>query len=132
MAIEDILIEIIEDIAKGACNLDAEDSFSRMATPLYVLTNTSKNKGAAAMLYKNVLKDFASQFSVDEVIIIPSSVEEVLLIPKKSGINISERKCREMLLEVNETIEAEIVLSNNIYVYSLKYDEVRIYNDKRN
>lgn len=81
------------------------------------------------MLYKDILKDFASRFDVEEVMIVPSSIEEVLLIPKRAELDLTESRCMEMLLEVNETIDGEIVLSENIYVYNLNDDVIRICND---
>ena len=80
---------MMDNMEQGASDLGIEESLSKMTTPLYVLTNISKNKGAATIMYNNVLKDFAISNLVEEVIIIPSSTEEVLLIPKKEELDIS-------------------------------------------
>lgn len=127
--LDDVIIGIISDIGKKPSDFDLEDDFDNRISPFYVLSNNFKCNGAATMLYKNVLKDFTLRFGVEEVIIIPSSVEEVLLIPKRAELDLTESRCREMLLEVNETIEEELVLSENIYVYNLNDDEIRICND---
>ena len=127
--IEDVIMGMMDNMEQGASDLGIEESLSKMTTPLYVLTNISKNKGAATIMYNNVLKDFAISNLVEEVIIIPSSTEEVLLIPKKAELDISESMCKDMLLGVNDTIEADIILSNNIYVYSLNANELRIYSE---
>ena len=50
------------------------------ASPLYVLTNTSGIHGASCMLYPQVLKNFAEGVERD-LIILPSSIHEVLLLP---------------------------------------------------
>ena len=129
MSIEDVIIGLIEEQGKKADDFGIEESLVNNATPLYVLSNTYKNKGATTILYRDILKDFAIRCDVNEVIIIPSSVDEVLLIPKISDNTISEENCKEMLLSVNDTLEMDIVLSSNIYVYNLIENEIRIYND---
>ena len=48
---------------------------------MYVLTNKYKLWGAAAFLYPGVLKATAKRFGKD-LIILPSSVHEVILIPQ--------------------------------------------------
>ena len=127
--LDDVIIGIINDIGKKPSDFDLEDDFNKRVSPFYVLSNTCRNNGAATIMYKDVLKDFATRFGVEEVMIIPSSVEEVLLIPKTAEIDLTESRCREMLLEVNETIGEDIILSENMYVYNLSDDEIRIYND---
>ena len=52
------------------------------ASPLYVLTNTSGIHGASCLLYPQVLKNFAEGVERD-LIILPSSIHEVLLLPKE-------------------------------------------------
>lgn len=96
----------------------------------YVLSNEPRLNGAAAMMYDDILKNFADEQEVDEVIIIPSSIHEVILIPKPENSDISEKKCYEMVNEVNSTsVEPEEILSNNIYIYSRIADEVTIWNE---
>ena len=127
--LDDVILGIINDIGKKPSDFEIEDDFDNRVSLFYVLSNNFRCNGAATMLYKDILKDFASKFDVEEVMIIPSSVEEVLFIPKRAELDLTESRFRQMLLEVNETIEGEIVLSENIYVYNLNDDEIRIYND---
>ena len=47
---------------------------------LHVLTNRRGIYGASCMLYRDIIKDFADQEETD-VIILPSSIHEVLLFP---------------------------------------------------
>ena len=85
------------------------------ALPMYVLTNREKRFGAAAMLYSERIRELAEKFGSD-LLILPSSVHEVLLIP--------DDRCREysvyrqMVEEVNRTqVAPEEVLSYGLYRY---------------
>ena len=92
------------------------------ASPLYVLTNTSGIHGASCMLYPQVLKNFAEGVERD-LIILPSSIHEVLLLPKEEYVS-----CQEMsrLVEcVNQTeVPSQDRLSNQVYLYSREKDSV--------
>ncbi len=87
-----------------------EDTF-----PMYVLTNRDKRFGAAAMLYSEGLGELAEQLGSD-LLILPSSVHEVLLIPDDHSREYSFY--RQMVGEVNRTqVEPEEVLSYGLYRY---------------
>ena len=89
------------------------------------MTNKLKMYGATTIFYKDVLKKFALQQNVEELIIVPSSVHEVLLIGKDDNEWINEERFQEMLLEVNEAeVETTDLLSNSIYVYKLESEEI--------
>lgn len=90
---------------------------------MFILTNDIKTNGAVCMMYPNVLKDFAEEKGLD-LFIIPSSIHEVLLVPKKSG---SAKRLNEILNDVNKnSLDSVEILSNKIYSYSRKLDEVVI------
>ena len=92
---------------------------------VFVMTNKLKMYGATTIFYKDVLKKFALQQNVEELIIVPSSVHEVLLICKDDNEWINEERFQEMLLEVNEAeVETTDLLSNSIYVYKLESEEI--------
>ena len=50
-------------------------------TPVFVLSNKCKNKGASAILNKRVLKEFGKKYHTERIIMLPSSIHETLLIP---------------------------------------------------
>ena len=82
----------------------------------YVLTNESKLNGAACILYENVLYDFAQKLGAD-LYILPSSVHEVILLPKLSMFEKDELV--NMVKEVNtEGVAADEVLSDHVYEYN--------------
>lgn len=89
--------------------------------PMYVLTNTLRYHGAAAMLYKNVISDFAELIETD-LYILPSSIHEVILIPKASDIG--KPMLEQMVKEVNrEEVESIERLSNHVYCYQRETGE---------
>lgn len=90
---------------------------------MFVLTNEQKNFGASCILYPNVLKDFADK-EQNDFYIIPSSVHEVILVPKKAENR--ERLC-EILNEVNKKeLDTIDLLSDTVYEYDREKDEVII------
>lgn len=95
---------------------------------LYVMTNRGKFYGASALLAQGALKDFAEKEKAKEVVILPSSIHEVLLIPFSRTIKEMEILCyRKMVHEVNETqLQPDEWLSDNIYVYKYKEDTIQM------
>ena len=85
---------------------------------LYVLTNSSRVNGAACILYDNLLKKFANDVHSD-LYILPSSVHEVIIVPKKNAFDNSE--LADMVREVNEQgVSQDEILSDNVYEYNRK------------
>lgn len=103
---------------KCGVNVDGEEVDLKDYVPsdMYVLTNESKLNGAACILYENVLYDFAQKLGSD-LYILPSSVHEVILLPKLSMFEKDELV--NMVKEVNtEGVAADEVLSDHVYEYN--------------
>lgn len=103
---------------KCGVNVDGEkvDLKDYVPSDMYVLTNESKLNGAACILYENVLYDFAQKLGAD-LYILPSSVHEVILLPKLSMFEKDELV--NMVKEVNtEGVAADEVLSDHVYEYN--------------
>jgi hypothetical protein len=92
---------------------------------IYVLTNEAKIQGAACMFYDNVLQEFAEK-SGSNLIVIPSSVHEVLLLPDREfGYSANTyrrgdlmRDLDEMVRDVNRSeVAPDEVLSDHVYFY---------------
>lgn len=115
----DIIRRIVKDeLFVAQMERDKEHSF-------YVLTNKYGHFGAAAILYPRVLSDFAFACQRD-LIILPSSVHEVIIIPVEEG-EMEYDILREMVCEVNRThVEKEELLSNEIYIYDRQLGELKI------
>lgn len=91
---------------------------------LYALTNEQGAMGAAVMLYPDLMKQIAERIKTP-FYIIPSSVHEVLILPKKEGMALSEVK--DIVRTVNRsTVEPEDFLSDNVYCYDVRTKEIRM------
>lgn len=84
---------------------------------MYVLTNKTRCNGATCITYPNVLKDFAEKINGD-FFVIPSSIHEVLLVPKGDW---EKETIDEMVEDVNEfELDPVEILSNHAYFYNRK------------
>lgn len=93
---------------------------SKMADFLYVMTNSQKIHGAAAMMNREAMDRLADKIG-DNFFLIPSSIHEVLAVPEKE----SDADSLALLLEEgNRVCSAENeVLSDTIYYYDRKKKE---------
>jgi len=79
--------------------------------------------GAIVMLYKEVLRKFAEDGG--GFYIIPSSVHEVLFVPRETGID--EDDMLSMIQQVNEDVVAPCdILSDSLYYYDDESEMIRI------
>jgi hypothetical protein len=90
--------------------------------PIYILSNQKQMYGAAALLYSEQIKQLADSLQSD-LIILPSSVHELLLLPD-DGEN-EYTFYRQMVEDVNTTqVEPEEILSYSLYRYLREKEEV--------
>lgn len=93
--------------------------------PMYILTNKEKLNGAVQMMNEGVLKATAEMLGKD-LMIIPSSVHEVLLIPSE-GHETEADTLRQMVREVNDTqLALNEILSYHVYRYSHQTGKIAI------
>lgn len=108
----------------GSCAF-CDSSPSDSLPSLYVLTNRSGIHGASCLLYHDIIKDFADRIGSD-ILILPSSIHEVILIPDNNIFDYQE--IREMVKKVNsEDVPAEDCLSDQLYFYSRKQKRLTIW-----
>ena len=99
-------ISEVEAWEQAQTNTDAETSLESMAkvmsemlgfeyseemdvqTPFFIISNTSKVKGASAILNKKVLAEFGERYQTDKIVVLPSSIHEMLLVPYTEEIDI--------------------------------------------
>ena len=80
------------------------------------MSNQSGIYGAAAVLYEDVLKNFAFMEECD-VVLLPSSIHEFLLLPYKDKLDM--KKLKDMVEHINRAdVPKTDILSDNIYLYS--------------
>lgn len=121
--LKDIALQNLDDTPDEK-DLDLLFSEEEETTPLYILTNESGIYGAVCMLYRNVLKNFADRMNRD-LIIIPSSVHEVLLTPLSEDVSYEE--LNDMVVTINQTeVQPEDQLSNHVYRYDRKSGRISI------
>lgn len=90
--------------------------------PLYVLSNRKQMNGSSCILYKGCLEKFASEQNAD-VIILPSSQHEVILIPDKGGLDYAD--LQETVKQINKSeVPVEDVLSDCVYKYDRDKDQI--------
>ena len=82
---------------------------------MYILSNAEKHYGAAVAFYPGVMDKIAQAFDRD-MVVLPSSVHEMILLPYVPGVDLSDLKT--MVAEINQTqVKPEEVLANQVYVY---------------
>ena len=92
--------------------------------PMYILTNEQEVNGASALLYGDVLKDFANKKGTD-MYILPSSIHEVILLPS-DRIN-DPTKLLSIVHDANTTVVSTgDVLSDSVYYYDRKKDQILV------
>lgn len=97
------------------------------AAPFFILTNTSGVNGAGCLLYGDIIKNFAAMVGQD-LIILPSSIHEVLLLPDTGDISYEEMG--RLVTHINETEVPEVDrLSNEVYLYSKRLDSISMASD---
>lgn len=84
---------------------------------MYILTNESRIHGATMMLRESLLKELTVKFNSD-LIVIPSSVHELLLVPILDSYFFDKDMFDNMVQEVNQSqVDPVEVLSDHIYLY---------------
>lgn len=105
---------IADSLEEAPPEPDSSD-VSSLLPRIHVLTNRQGIYGASCLLYENAIKDFAEQMASD-VIILPSSIHEVLLIPDLHVFDYES--LRQMVQAINAAeVPREDILSDEIYLY---------------
>lgn len=111
---------IMEMLSSSDMIEDAEDiaaQIDEVPNTMYVLTNEKNTNGAAVIVSEKVRKEIAEK--VGDFFVLPSSIHEVLIIPKSSGME--PRELQKMVCEVNQSqVAPPERLSDNVYEYNLK------------
>lgn len=82
-------------------------------TPMYVISNPRMFLGAG-VLYSEQMRKQLTQYFVQDMLILPASIHEVLAIPASSEISLSE--LHKMVRSVNQSVSCSIQLSDEIYL----------------
>ena len=93
-------------------------------SPMYILSNSQKLYGAAAMLYPGILESFSSRID-NSFYLLPSSIHEVILLPDHPEF--LPANLNKMVREVNDSqVLPQEVLSDHVYYYSKEDQTIKI------
>lgn len=85
---------------------------------MYIVTNKCKFRGASAILDKDALRAFGREHGIDKVIVIPSSIHEMLIMPYEGNMGIDDMSV--IVAEVNTVkVEPEEQLADRAYLIEL-------------
>ena len=110
-SMEDVIGEIM-------CGIEAPDAFeTEEVAYMYCLSNIDKTFGAAYVLDTELMNKIEEK--VGPFWVLPSSIHEVLIVPKSQVDANAEEMLNNMVQEVNSTeVPPEDILSDHIYEYT--------------
>lgn len=88
--------------------------------PLTCITNAHKTRGAAAILDKKAIKEYAEQNNIHHLVAIPSSIHEFILFPCMNDTPIDLDDFAELIKQVNaDSVLPEEQLGSRAYIINL-------------
>lgn len=91
---------------------------------MYTLRDSRKINGASVILYDEILQKVADKAD-GNLIILPSSIHEVMIIKEEAGIDIDYVK--KMVKDINNTaVDPQEVLTNSVYKYTKENKKLEI------
>lgn len=122
--IEPPIIRKMSDILRGMLGDSAGVDQISDDCDMWVMSNRKGVHGASVLLYPGVLKELAILLESD-LIIFPSSIHEVIVVPKSDYCDLECYK--EMVTAINATeVDPQDVLSDNVYVYTVATGKLSI------
>lgn len=91
---------------------------------IYVMTNHNGIYGASIMLFEDYFERLSKRFDAD-LVILPSSVHEVLALPLRDTDDIGELTSMVREINANE-VSAQDKLSDNVYLYERATKRIRL------
>lgn len=117
----------MKNIIESSCIYNIETLLSEWAdyerekddeVPMYVITNRSKNKGAASIYNKKLLADIAQKYKTNKLVVLPSSIHEMIILPYEENMEMGV--FNSMVEEINKTkVYEEEQLTNRAYVITV-------------
>jgi hypothetical protein len=91
---------------------------------MYILTNQNNRYGAFAAFQPDRLSGLADRLGVEKLLILPSSIHELLAIP---GCSLMVEKLKEMVYSINRSeVSEEEFLSDGVYEYDRIINQLSI------
>ncbi|MBQ6805980.1 MAG: hypothetical protein IJO97_00945 [Lachnospiraceae bacterium] len=124
LPIKKILQEFLSRNLKQQVEEDEIGLSEEASSMMYVLSNRDRIFGAATLLYSESIKELTKRLNKN-LIILPSSIHEVILVPD-NGIT-EKTFFKDMVKEVNDTqVEPEEILSYSVYYYDRITEKIKI------
>lgn len=116
---------VVEEIFGTQKAVDSLESDEKSNYDMYILTNTHKFFGASCMLYDNLLKRISEKLR-SSLYIIPSSVHELIIIPK-TVFSHEKKELIEIVRSMNTNeIDPQDMLSDTVYEYDREQGGIRM------
>lgn len=123
----DIVMELSMERLEGAKDSDESLGWQLNPNQQYVLTNEEGLNGASVLLYEGVLKKIAEETGAN-LIILPSSLHEVILLKDTGTVSVNEMQ--SMVMTINRSqVSPEEVLSDEVYYYDVKEQKLALATD---
>ena len=124
-----VTIETAEDIVTQLLQLEDEEeelffkSCSGELKPMYIISNEFKKWGSNSIINEELLETTANAFN-DNFYIIPSSIHEIMVLPKSSS---DVDTISQTIRETNDTfLSKDLLLSYSLYYYDRHTKRVSI------
>lgn len=127
LANSELKFQSMQEVLMGMMGINMDDPdmsemFDQGGPTMYVLTNESKLFGATAVLDTSTMDSIAEKLGGD-LIVIPSSTHEVIILPTEAGID--KETLESMIQDVNATqVDAVDKLSDRLYMYDSQAHEL--------
>lgn len=109
-----VKIDSMQNVISKLCS-DEEVPTSDMT--MLIVTNKTNTNGAAAIFYSGLMDEISEQIGGD-YIVLPSSVNEVIIIPDSGNY----KALRKMVEDINESsVDPEERLSDSVYKYDAEH-----------
>lgn len=125
--IQEMLLQCLEELGDAACLESIRGEIESMPSKIemQIASNCNRGYGANVILYPGFLKQQAEKLGGD-LVVIPSSVHEMLLIPEGQG-EMDASELNRMVQFVNATeVPEEDVLATRAYIYRADTDRIEI------
>lgn len=117
------MFEILQELCSGEID-EMQDYFAKPT--MYVLSNVNKLNGAVYIANSDALAMVADELE-DDYVVLPSSRHEVIIVPLSQISDDDYTYLKDMVYEINrKEVDAEDVLSDNIYIYIRAEKELRL------
>lgn len=120
------------DVLMSMTGIELEDEEAEsMDAGMILVTNNKMLHGAVNLIYPDVFKDIAKKFNTDKLIIIPSSVHELITLPGELHGSFDEtvEYVSEMVSSItDEHVNQEDKLSKSVYYYDATRNVIEVAN----